>query len=553
MLYKTMRRATFIAILLGVLLFSCKNMQSDRELLREAEVLSDSIPTQALAKLKAIESGARFSDAEKAKYGMLLTKARLKNYNRTHSDSLINQSIDYYRAQKDSIRLFDALYLKGLTHYRLGNHKAALECFMEAGKILPQTQSVKKKISALQLSGFCNLYLGDTKAAVENQEKAVDFSTECDTATQIRSLHNLGETYKYDMQPNKALEIYLGALQLARQSDKIELQEAALNRLADFYVEQNDYRKALDFKKQAHALRINRKDIPAQNLAQAILFNKLNQPDSSRYYLTLAIKGSDIVVADIAYGYLCEWYLNKEIFDDAYNAWQNKENTHEYYKTNIETKSLQHEYEKEKLKNENNELKIKQKEKDILLISILFAVFILSVVAYIFWVQNKRKRDHERFVLKERQLNSENLLLKKEKEISHLREKEALLRESLLRHISFSNKIPSLSAQENEDDAPNRHFLKIEMSEADWKHLKQSVNEAYPNFTEHLKEKFPKLTEEDILFCCLLKINVNMQDLSDIYCVSKAAITKRKYRIKTSKLNLNDNTIDLDTFLREFY
>ncbi len=548
-----MRRATFIVILLCMLPSSCSNIQSDRELLSEAERLSDSISTQALMKLKAIKSSARFSDVENAKYGMLLTKAQLRNYNRIHSDSLINQSIDYYRAQKDSRRLFDALYLKGLTHYTSGNHKAALECFIEAEKILPKAEPVKKRILALQLSGFSNLYLENTKAAVEDQEKAVQLSSKCDTATQIRSLHNLGEAYKYDMQSNKALEVYLGALQMAQQSDKIELHEAALNRLANFYVEQNDYRKALDLKKQAHTLRLNRKDIPAQNLAQAILFNKLNLPDSSRYYLTLAIKGNDIVVADIAYGYLCEWYLSKEIFDDAYNAWQNKERTHEYYKTNIETKSLQHEYEKEKLKNENNELKIKQKEKDIVIISIFFAIVFLAVIAYIFWIQNKRKRDHERFVLKERQLNSENLLLKKEKEISRLREKEALLRESLLRHMSFSNKIPSLSAQENEDDVPNRRFLKIEMTAADWKHLKQSVNEAYPNFTEHLKEKSPKLTEEDILFCCLLKINVNMQDLSDIYCVSKAAITKRKYRIKTSKLKLNDNNIDLDTFLREFY
>ena len=95
--------------------------------------------------------------------------------------------------------------------------------------------------------------------------------------------------------------------------------------------------------------------------------------------------------------------------------------------------------------------------------------------------------------------------------------------------------------------------MKIEMTEEDWQNLVSSVDEAYSGFTQRLKEQFPKLSADDIRFCCLLKINVNMQDLSDIYCVTKAAITKRKYRIKTDKMNLQENPSDLDTFLNEFY
>lgn len=60
------------------------------------------------------------------------------------------------------------------------------------------------------------------------------------------------------------------------------------------------------------------------------------------------------------------------------------------------------------------------------------------------------------------------------------------------------------------------------------------------------------LTLKDILFCCLVKLKVNMQDLSDIYCVSKAAISKRKFRIKTEKLNIADENISIDMYLRDF-
>ena len=63
---------------------------------------------------------------------------------------------------------------------------------------------------------------------------------------------------------------------------------------------------------------------------------------------------------------------------------------------------------------------------------------------------------------------------------------------------------------------------------------------------------YPQLGDKEIGFCCLVKINVNIQDLSDIYCVSKAAITKRKYRIKTDKLGITDENISLDSFLKVF-
>ena len=38
-----------------------------------------------------------------------------------------------------------------------------------------------------------------------------------------------------------------------------------------------------------------------------------------------------------------------------------------------------------------------------------------------------------------------------------------------------------------------------------------------------------------------------------IYCVSKAAITKRKYRIKTEKMHISDETLSLDAILQSFW
>ena len=79
----------------------------------------------------------------------------------------------------------------------------------------------------------------------------------------------------------------------------------------------------------------------------------------------------------------------------------------------------------------------------------------------------------------------------------------------------------------------------------------------YKKRYELLKEKY----EEQSLSLRKLRNELNkrlgelsesVQDLSDIYCVSKAAITKRKYRIKTEKMHISDETLSLDAILQSF-
>lgn len=544
----------YIAILIFFLLFSCRGTHHDTQLLHEASAIADSIPADALTKLQSIKESKRFTPSDNARYNLLLTQTMLNTGNKPPSDSLINHAIDYYRHTNDSTRLFDALYLKGRYFYSLSKHDSALIYFRKAEETVTAGSEPEMRIRTQRISGFSNLYLGNTQAAIKNQQTALELTPKNDTTSILYTLMNVAQAYGYDKNRDSAVLSYQAALELAKKTNNIKAQSAIFNQLSYLYSEQKDFRTALEYKKQEHQLRINRKEIPARNLAQAMLFDKQNMPDSARYYLELAIQGRDNVVADIAYGFLSDWYQRQGLYEKAHSAWQNKQETTRHLESGISSASLQHQYESERLRNENNELKIKQKEKDIVLMAVLISVLVIAAIIYAFWMQAKRKRDRERFINQERQLHNENLLLKKEKEISALREKEALLRESIFRRISFSGKIPSLLSDETEKEHKRRTpYMKIEMTEEDWQNLVSSVDEAYSGFTQRLKEQFPKLSADDIRFCCLLKINVNMQDLSDIYCVTKAAITKRKYRIKTDKMNLQENPSDLDTFLNEFY
>mgnify|MGYP000781394018 CR=1 FL=1 len=78
------------------------------------------------------------------------------------------------------------------------------------------------------------------------------------------------------------------------------------------------------------------------------------------------------------------------------------------------------------------------------------------------------------------------------------------------------------------------------------------VDGSYDKFSVRLLEAFPGLSMKDVYFCCLVKINVSIKDLSDIYCISRTSISRKKQRMKRDKLGLTENNETLDDFLRRF-
>ena len=180
------------------------------------------------------------------------------------------------------------------------------------------------------------------------------------------------------------------------------------------------------------------------------------------------------------------------------------------------------------------------------MLGIITALLSVGFIEFFFYQREKKER-----------LQQENLLLHKEAELSGLREKEirqrnkeAELREALFRRISFFHKLPSLHTDDKQDESAANS--KIVVTNTEWAEVISVVNDAFDTFVVRLQQAYPSLGEKEIGFCCLVKINVNIQDLSDIYCISKAAITKRKYRIKTDKLGITDENISLDSFLKAF-
>mgnify|MGYP003441602837 FL=1 len=134
-----------------------------------------------------------------------------------------------------------------------------------------------------------------------------------------------------------------------------------------------------------------------------------------------------------------------------------------------------------------------------------------------------------------------NLALKQQEEMASLRMKEAMLREkNALMREELLKRIHVLEKLEGNEG-------RILLSEVDWRDVQLMLDSAYPDFTQKLKREFPALTEKDINFCCLVKIHMSLQNLSQIYCISGNSVSRRKLRLK-EKLGI-DKEDSLTKFL----
>ena len=175
-------------------------------------------------------------------------------------------------------------------------------------------------------------------------------------------------------------------------------------------------------------------------------------------------------------------------------------------------------------------------------------MFVFILIGGFFFYLIHRKRINER-----NRLMQENVMLKQQEELSSLREKEALMkekealmrekdarmREELFKRIHVFEKLS--------DTEKEKH---IQLSETDWKEIQLMLDSGYDDFTKKLRRNFPMLSEKDFNFCCLVKINMSIQSLTDIYCISKNSVSRRKLRLK-EKMGIGEE-VTLDEFLNRF-
>ena len=194
-----------------------------------------------------------------------------------------------------------------------------------------------------------------------------------------------------------------------------------------------------------------------------------------------------------------------------------------------------------------------------------FVLFMLLVYGVILW-QNK-KFDLQRIRLQEEQeklnylkqleidkannklteIRNENLQLEissKNTELinftMHLVQKGELL-SNLKMHMSKMMK--ELDNADATDEL--KKMIKVlndaEKMDKDWESFTYHFDKAHNSFTEKLKEKYPKLTANELRLCTFLRLNLSTKEIAQLMNISMRGIELSRYRLR-KKLNLATET-----------
>lgn len=144
----------------------------------------------------------------------------------------------------------------------------------------------------------------------------------------------------------------------------------------------------------------------------------------------------------------------------------------------------------------------------------------------------------------------EESLRRKEAEIAVARQEEELrqqqieqLRQSLDYYKQLNQiTLPVLMRRQNSQGA-------LHLTDDDWDIVIKNADACFNHFSERLRQHCPQLTDDDVRFCCLVKMNLPLAQLAEIYHIAKGSISRRKMRLK-EKMCITG--CSFDDFLADF-
>ena len=288
-------------------------------------------------------------------------------------------------------------------------------------------------------------------------------------------------------------------------------------------------------------------------------YHAIGRLDSARYYFLQASQLPSLDIAELSLKSLIQ--LERYLGDDFSLYYERSLLIENDRDSRIDYKSELVHFKEEQLARKLIQNKMARQEEWLYFMGIVILLLVATIVMTLIYFKEKRQRmlaneafERQHLEDESRRLKDQNLMLQQENELTRLREQDAVLkarvsdmREMIFRKLDFYSK---LSSKKSDKEKASKD--KIRFTERDWIDVKLATDAVFDGFSRRLKETYPLLTDADVVFCALVKLNVNIQDLANIYCVTKAAISKRKLRIKNEKIGVADAEISLDTILARF-
>lgn len=510
------------------------------------EQLFNQSPARACEELQQI-SPDKLSRKESALYYLLLAKAQIANDSLSLSDSLINITIVYYQDTKDSTRLSQAYYYKGNIFRQKRQYIQAIECYQNAD-FYATDENIETKYFLNQIMGkiyhFKMMYDDEKKAkteAVHYAQLLKDSLLIGQSLIQMAQYYNAINNFRYSINElNRAMLMIPDYNHKELSSIKAELSR---NYLSFNKADSSLYYINLAIQMENDSITL----YDYYNL-KADAFSKLVQNDSAEYYFKRSLESHSLLTK------VTTFYDLAQLNDQR----GNKNEELKYLKYHIKYRDsldLNHKegfidhlqniqaYKRQK----ENAQRIEQEliHDKVIFYRILTTTFILIfILLFLFFKTQKRKRMLELNIKCEEEKSIRATLMQKETEnklLTEQKEREQAEIQRLNLTVEYYKRlnamtVPILLKSQNKQGA-------MHLKEEEWKIIIENTNACFNGFTNRIESAYPQLSEEEIRLCCLIKMELSISLLSEVYHIAKTSISRKKVRLK-EKMRIGAVTID---------
>src|SRR5690606_20494228 len=207
----------------------------------------------------------------------------------------------------------------------------------------------------------------------------------------------------------------------------------------------------------------------------------------------------------------------------------------------------------------NNELLVENNNKkdNILMLGILSLILILAIGFVLFRSnRNKLKLQQElvasletsKKVLEEKNTLEGELRLERERILAN---KEKELVEVTMEMSDLQNRIVELIAHRENPESSQVMATKLEELLGQnnyWKYFKGKFVEVHPVFASQLSEMFPSLSENDVAFCCMLKLQLSTAEIASLMGISNDQVDSKTATLRR-KIGMGDDILGFEKLI----
>ncbi len=473
-----------------------------------------------------------------------------------------NTSEYLYESASLKEKSIEKLYLnKGRVLMRMGLINKAIEYFTNAYEIYLESGDYTSANGNKMNISFCYSELKEYDKSIAIIKEVLNDSSHIDDLMKIGGYNGISIAYEELKEYDEAIKWVRKGIDIANKKENFPALSILYSNLGLYHSGKKEYEKALEYgfkaKKLADSIDYHRNEgIENGNLGDYYL--GLKEYAKAEEYLTKGVEGNT------NYDSLKEIYNS---FIKLYQQQNKPEKEIAMYKTYtslldsvaiqkdidyIKTVDKQRQLIEQEYKNKElvaeNKLVVEKNDKQKLLIIGLLIVIIISVLC-IYLIFKYKKNKQEISILKS---NEKELL-----------EEQIRLRDNELdaSAIAISQRVEVLNTIKTEleaikDDNPklaqvNTTVKNLIQSSSDISLVTDRIESQYPTLTIELKNKHPELSNTEIRYCLLTKLNLSLKETASMLNVAPNTVKATRSRLK-KKMGIRQE-VSFKEYLDEIY